>query len=90
MLTSLPVWAVIMAKVGNSFGYNVLISKLPNYLESIFKMEIRKNGMLNALIYVALTITSIIGGPLSDVIRRKNVISVTKIRKIFLTIGKLK
>ena len=50
-------------------------------------MDMTKNGLINAMVYVTMAITSPICGPFSDFIKRKDIISVTAIRKIFQTIG---
>ena len=84
---SIRVWALILAKCLCLFGYNVIASKLPSYLESVLRMDMTKNGLINAMVYVTMAITSPIGGPLSDYVRRKEIISVTAIRKIFQSIG---
>lgn len=84
---SIRVWALILTKCLCFFGYNVIASKLPSYLESVLKMDMTKNGLVNAMVYVTMAITSPIGGPLSDYVRRKEIISVTAIRKIFQSIG---
>lgn len=87
ILISKTVWASIIAKLTASFGYYLLLTKMPSYLDSVFGIPIQQNGLFNSFIYLASGVSMVIGGPLSSLILSKTEISLTKVRKSFETIA---
>ncbi|XP_063597895.1 putative inorganic phosphate cotransporter [Penaeus indicus] len=49
ILTSLPVWAIVVGDVGNTFGLNLFLTQLPTYMKNILGFSIRENGVISAL-----------------------------------------
>ncbi len=88
ILTSSVVYASVFAKTSGTFGYYVLLTKLPSYFDSIFNVEITYNGFYTALVYLAIGITLMIAGPLSTFVKRKSGLSLTVVRKLFQGFGK--
>jgi hypothetical protein len=89
-LTSPVVYASVFAKTSGTFGYYVLLTKLPSYFDSIFNVEITYNGFYTALVYLAIGITLMIAGRLSTFVKRKSGLSLTVVRKLFQGFGKNK
>jgi ACS family sodium-dependent inorganic phosphate cotransporter-like MFS transporter 5 len=89
IFTSKPVWASILTKMSGSFGYYILCTKMPTYLDGVFGMAIQSNSWFNSMMYGVLCVTNITGGPLSNWVRSRNWFSQTRNRKNFHTFGKL-
>ncbi|KAG9509450.1 Sialin, partial [Fragariocoptes setiger] len=66
MIVSPRLWAVAIAKFCGSWGNLMLMQKLPSYLESELQMPIAKNGFINALVYVSMSVSLFVFGCLSD------------------------
>ncbi|XP_054707829.1 sialin-like isoform X2 [Uloborus diversus] len=86
---SVPMWALVIAHFGHSFGYLILLTELPSYLSTILHFDVKENGLLSALPYIVQAVSCWIASYLADRIRRSGTISITSIRKIFNTIGML-
>lgn len=82
-MTSKLVWTSIIAKVSAGWGYFLLLSKMPSFLDTVYGIPIFHNGIFTALTSLATGITQLIGGPLSGLILKKTKLSKTRIRKIF-------
>ncbi|XP_034952204.1 uncharacterized protein [Chelonus insularis] len=87
ILSSAPVWSIIIANFGSIFGFCTITIQLPIYLKHILKYEIEENGVLSALPYVGKYIMGFITATIADSLHRENKLSVTAIRKIFNSIG---
>ena len=87
ILTSRPVWSSIVTKMCGSFGYYLLCAKMPTYLDQVFGLSIESNSWFNSLMYAVLCLSSISGGPLSNWIKNKESVSLTRTRKVFQFFG---
>ncbi|KAI1289623.1 putative inorganic phosphate cotransporter [Halotydeus destructor] len=70
-----------------AFGYMVIQTKLPAYLNDVHNVPIHINGYINSAIYVSVCLSMGISGPLSGYMYRKGVMSLINIRKLFQAIG---
>jgi ACS family sodium-dependent inorganic phosphate cotransporter len=52
ILTSGPVWAIILAHACSVFGYFTVVNQLPSYMDHVLKFNIKKNGLLSSLPYL--------------------------------------
>ena len=71
MMTSSQLWAVAIAKFCGSWGNLMLMQKLPTYLETVLQMPIGKNGLVNALVYISMSVSLFVFGCLSDYVCTK-------------------
>ena len=85
--TSPPVYAIIIAHIGNNFGNYTLLTSLPTYMKEVLKFDIKSNGVLSALPYMTMFVTTIIGGQVVDRIRQRRIVSDTVVRKTVQAIG---
>ncbi|CAG2105257.1 unnamed protein product [Medioppia subpectinata] len=87
ILTSRCVWASIIWKIAAGWGYYLLLSKMPSYLDKVFGIPIIQNGLFNAMTSLATGVTMAVCGPLSAYVIRKSSakLSKTAVRKIFAT-----
>ncbi|EFA04144.2 Putative inorganic phosphate cotransporter-like Protein [Tribolium castaneum] len=83
ILTSRPVWAFIAAYSGILFNVNTAVNYIPLYLNQILDFDIKANGVLSGLPFLATYCTAVFTCYLADRWRKRNTFSVFTIRKIF-------
>ncbi|XP_066956747.1 sialin-like isoform X1 [Macrobrachium rosenbergii] len=86
-MTSLPLWAINMAHVGAMFGFTLLITQLPTYMDSVLGFSIKNNGLLSSLPFLAQFLGSAACGCIGDYLRTRNYITAATSRKIFATVS---
>lgn len=82
-LTSLPVWAIIMAHFTENWGIYTLITQLPTFMEDTLKFELEKSGFMSALPYLVMAIVLQFAGHLADWLRSSGICTTTQVRKLF-------
>ncbi|XP_046750564.1 putative inorganic phosphate cotransporter [Diprion similis] len=83
LVTSGPLWAILVAKVCWMWGYYVTLTDLPKYMSSVLKFSVQANGLLSALPYLVLFFVSISSSWLADWLIKTERLSRTNVRKIF-------
>ncbi|XP_049865733.1 vesicular glutamate transporter 1-like isoform X1 [Pectinophora gossypiella] len=83
MLTSAPVWAIVMAHFTENWGFYTLLTFLPTFMQDIFHFETSQTGFLSAVPYLAMAIVLQVAGHAADLLLRKRLLSTTSIRKLF-------
>ncbi|XP_014215959.1 putative inorganic phosphate cotransporter [Copidosoma floridanum] len=89
ILTSLPVWALMVATIGNSWGFLTICSDMPKYMSSVLKFSVRENGYFSSLPYLCMWLTSCLASWLSDRLISGGAASISAVRKIGCTIASL-
>ncbi|XP_039595282.1 sialin isoform X1 [Polypterus senegalus] len=89
MLTSLPLWAIIIAHFCINWSFYTLLTTLPSYMSQVLHFSIKENGFLSAVPYFTSWVMSIICGQLADRMRERRIASTTFVRKMFTVIGSL-
>ncbi|XP_065056227.1 vesicular glutamate transporter 2.1-like isoform X2 [Rhopilema esculentum] len=87
LLTSVPVWAIIIAHFAGNWGYYTLLTSLPTYFKLMLKFDLQKAGFLAALPYLIMTLVVQTGGQLADFLRSSGRMSTTTVRKLFTAFG---
>eukprot|EP00795_Rhopilema_esculentum_P016411 gene16411-7817_t len=87
LLTSVPVWAIIIAHFTENWGYYTLLTSLPTYLKLMLKFDLQKTGFLASFPYLVMIIVVQTGGRLADFLRSSGRMSTTSVRKLFNTLG---
>uniref|UniRef100_A0A224XBP6 Putative inorganic phosphate cotransporter n=1 Tax=Panstrongylus lignarius TaxID=156445 RepID=A0A224XBP6_9HEMI len=87
ILTSLPLWALIIGQIGHDWGLFTIITDLPKYMKSVMHFTITENGLLLSLPYLLMWIVAILSGYLVDWMLRKKFFGRTTTRKIFTTLA---
>ncbi|ERL87404.1 hypothetical protein D910_04799 [Dendroctonus ponderosae] len=82
---SLPVWAIIITHGCSVFGYFTVVNQLPTYMKNVLHFNIKKNGLLSSLPYLAKYIMAIIASYFADRLRKSGKLSTTATRKVFTT-----
>lgn len=86
MLTSRPVWAVIIGNVCNDWGLYTILICLPIFLMDIMKFDIQTMGFIASLPFLLKAIVGPLGGVVADLLRYKYM-STANVRRLFYTIG---
>lgn len=89
MFTSWPVYALIFAHFGQNFGYFMLLTELPTYLNEALHFDLKSNGLISSLPYLVQAITSWISSYISDRIVKTDKYPLSWVRKGFNSVGKL-
>ncbi|XP_041484933.1 sialin-like [Lytechinus variegatus] len=87
ILTSMPVWAQVIAHMTACWGYFTLLTNLPIYMNDVLRYDLTMAGILSAVPYAVQWASMVIGGMLSDHLINTAFMSRTGIRKLFVTTG---
>ncbi|XP_048585415.1 sialin isoform X2 [Nematostella vectensis] len=86
ILTSGPVWAIIIANFTADWGMYTILICLPKYFIEVLKFDLAKTGFLAALPYVLKAFVGPTGGVIVDWLI-KNKLSVKNTRRCVFTVG---
>lgn len=81
-ITSMPVYAIIVANFCRSWTFYLLIISQPMYFSEVFHFNVSKSGVLSALPHLVMAIIVPIGGFMADKLRQR-LLTTTTVRKIF-------
>ncbi|XP_043470642.1 putative inorganic phosphate cotransporter [Leptopilina heterotoma] len=84
-----PVWAIVITQSCQVWGFWMLLTKIPNYLSSVFKFNIKENGLISSIPYLTAWILSFPISYYSDMSIRKNFLSVRASRFLCNSIGEI-
>ncbi|CAH4028611.1 unnamed protein product [Pieris brassicae] len=87
ILLCLPFWAAVVGHCGQNWGFFTLMTEMPTYMAKVLGMNLKQNGELSSLPYLAMYALSFPLGIMTDVIVRKKWLSVSNTRKLSNTIG---
>lgn len=88
MVTSGPLWAIVVGHCCQNWGYYTLLSELPSFFKDVLGFDYKKIGFASALPYLASFVMTAVGGIMADAMRSKGFrTSIT--RKVFQTTGLL-
>jgi len=90
--TSLPFWSIVFSNMAYGWGFDLLMTELPQYLSLIFHNymnSIHKTGLWSTIPYACMWVSSLTFSLISDLLIRKKILSSTTVRKIFNTISHL-
>ncbi|KAF8787065.1 sialin-like [Argiope bruennichi] len=87
VLTSVPVWILMITHFGQNWGFYTFLTELPTYLSSILHFDIKSNGFLSALPYLLYSLVSWVVSYIADSLRKKKTFSISVIRKFFNSVG---
>ncbi|KAF7267420.1 hypothetical protein GWI33_019354 [Rhynchophorus ferrugineus] len=83
ILTSAPVWAIVISHFSENWGFYTLLTQLPKYLKDIHDYDLKKSGFLSGLPYLVMAIMMQFSGQWADWFRVKGILTTTQVRKIF-------
>ncbi|XP_015595983.2 putative inorganic phosphate cotransporter isoform X2 [Cephus cinctus] len=85
--TSMPFWAILIAHMGQNYGYETLMTELPTFMKQILHFNIKSNGTVSALPYLAMWIFSMVVSHIADWMISTERLNHTVTRKIINSIG---
>lgn len=71
-----------------SWGFYIVNTDLPKYLNDVMHVSVRKNGLYSSLPRILAIFISVGSGFTGDWMHEKRQISMTTIRKLFVALGK--
>ncbi|XP_076244130.1 putative inorganic phosphate cotransporter protein picot isoform X2 [Calliopsis andreniformis] len=87
IVTSLPFWAILIAHMGQNYGYETLMTELPTFMKQILHFDIKSNGTISSLPYLAMWIFSMVISHVADWMISNGKCTHTMTRKIINGIG---
>lgn len=88
MLTSGPVLALIFTQAAHDWGFFVIATDLPKYMNDVLHVAVQDNGIFSSLPHFVELILSFFIGFASDWLIAHQYVSVTHSRKLFVVLGK--
>ncbi|XP_017886240.1 putative inorganic phosphate cotransporter isoform X2 [Ceratina calcarata] len=89
ILTSLPFWAILIAHMGQNYGYEMLMTELPTFMKQILHFDIQSNGTVSSLPYLAMWLFSMLISHVADWMISSGRFQHTTTRKIVNSIGQI-
>ncbi|KAL7630250.1 UNVERIFIED_CONTAM: hypothetical protein RMT77_019607 [Armadillidium vulgare] len=82
ILTSVPFLAIIIADLGNNWGFFTLATDLPLYMKNMLRTNISNNAQLSGFPYLGMWIFSLLISVIADFSTRRRILNVTWVRKL--------
>ncbi|XP_034944012.1 vesicular glutamate transporter 1 [Chelonus insularis] len=82
-LTSMPVYAIIVANFCRSWNFYLLVLFQPRFMHEAFNMPMVETGIIGSLPHLLMTIIVPCGGLLADHLRKREIMTTTNVRKVF-------
>ncbi|XP_075396845.1 sodium-dependent phosphate transport protein 3 [Tenrec ecaudatus] len=89
MVRCLPLWAIFMGFFSHFWLCTIIITYLPTYISSVLHVNIKDNGVLSSLPFIAASSCTILGGQLADFLLSRNLLRLITVRKLFSSLGLL-
>ncbi|XP_018336577.1 sialin isoform X2 [Agrilus planipennis] len=83
ILSSAPVWAIIVSHFSENWGFYTLLTQLPKFMKEALHFDLASSGVMSALPYLAMSIFTLISGYLADMCLERKYLTTTQVRKLF-------
>ncbi|XP_055920216.1 putative inorganic phosphate cotransporter isoform X2 [Eupeodes corollae] len=87
IITNAPMLALISAQIGHDWGFYIMVTDLPKYMNDVMQFSIKHNGIYSSLPYLMMWIVSLLSGVFADWFITNDIIGITKSRKMFTSIA---
>ncbi|XP_015782513.1 vesicular glutamate transporter 2.2 [Tetranychus urticae] len=87
IFTSIPVYAYLLPAFTYSWVVAIVINQIPSFYEEILGFSHEANGFVASLPWIVSMFSALVGSTIADKIRRKNIVSLSLIRKSFTAVG---
>ncbi|XP_055838553.1 putative inorganic phosphate cotransporter [Episyrphus balteatus] len=87
MLTSLPFWALLVARCAEAWGLSTLQTQIPSYMSGVLEMDVKSSSLYSSLPYLAMWIMSFVYLISSEILLSKKWLTLTGLRRSFSTIA---
>ena len=82
-LTSMPVYAIIVANFCRSWNFYLLVLFQARFMHEAFGMPLVETGVIGSLPHLLMTAIVPCGGLLADYLRKREILTTTNVRKLF-------
>ncbi|OUC48086.1 transporter, major facilitator family protein [Trichinella nativa] len=82
VITSLPVWAVFVSHFSYNWCNYTLLTSLPTYFKTVLGLDLKANGILSAVPYIAMSVVQLGIGQIGDLLRSKCGLRTVHLRKL--------
>ncbi|KAJ8959237.1 hypothetical protein NQ318_022500 [Aromia moschata] len=89
IMTSWPLWALVVAQIGHDWGFFTMVTDLPKYMKDVLHFNVKQNGIWSSVPYILMWIVSMSSGYLCDWLITRKFLSITSARKTFTTIASM-
>ncbi|KAB0797493.1 hypothetical protein PPYR_08486 [Photinus pyralis] len=83
ILTSMPVWAIVVGHFSENWGFYTLLTQLPTFMKDILQFELGATGIMAAIPYLTISVTTQLAGHAADWLQERKIFTTTQVRKIF-------
>ncbi|KAL6534119.1 putative anion transporter 5 [Orobanche hederae] len=87
IISSLPIWAIVINNFTFHYALYVLMNWLPTYFELGLQHSLEEMGSSKMMPYLNMFLFSNIGGVIADHLITRRILSVTKTRKLLNSVG---
>ena len=87
IFTSVPMWALISAQIGHDWCFYIMVGSIQKYLNEVIRINIEITGYYSSIPFLVMWVCSICFGIIADVMLRKEVMSITNLRKLMTGIA---
>lgn len=87
MVCSGPLWALLIVHLAQNWGFWTLLTLMPTYISGVLHFDIKKNGLLSSLPYIAMWVASFIFAMIADWLIKNKKLSTAASRKFWNSIA---
>ncbi|ESO85642.1 hypothetical protein LOTGIDRAFT_155133 [Lottia gigantea] len=87
IVSSKPVWAIIVCHFCINYGNYMIGTQLPTYMKEVLKFDIQTNGLYSMLPFLCLWFMMMISGIITDRLIIKDILSLRYTRKMMTSLG---
>ncbi|XP_017034979.1 sialin [Drosophila kikkawai] len=87
LLTSVPLWAILLTQCGQGWAFYTQLTELPTYMSNILHFDIQSNALLNAVPYLTAWFVGIACSALADWMLARRYISLLNSYKLWNTVA---
>ncbi|UJR32077.1 hypothetical protein I4U23_019545 [Adineta vaga] len=87
IFTSRACWALFIVHTCANYGTYTFLTSTPKYMSEVLKFDVKSNGILSALPYVGILLSTLFASIIADRIIRKKILTITQTRKLFTSLG---
>uniref|UniRef100_A0A1B6JQ30 Major facilitator superfamily (MFS) profile domain-containing protein n=1 Tax=Homalodisca liturata TaxID=320908 RepID=A0A1B6JQ30_9HEMI len=85
--TSVPLWSLLIAHLGQNWGYWMLLTELPSYFSHVLGFNIKNNGLISALPYLIMCSLTVVFSWIADFINKRDILPISVSRKMWNSIA---
>lgn len=89
IMTSWPVWAIVVASLCMDWGGFTLMTSIPTFYREVLVFDVQSNGLFSALPSLGVWTGSLTSSFVADHLRSRKFLSTTVTRKLFTFVGML-